>query len=173
MWPPVWVVSDPNEGTPMTVEISALGRGAATPLRKKQGGFGLVEAMVAMLLLAVGLLGIGAALSNTLKNNQSAVLYTQASTQASTVMEVLRGDKSGAVIGRYNLTEWTCNPPSDDNPQGEALARWMGSLKGNLGPDACATISCSNLECSVGVRWNDTGTFSSGQAQELRLTSRL
>lgn len=140
---------------------------------KPQTGFGLVEVMVAMLVLAIGMLGIGAALSNTLKNNQSAVFHTQASTQASTVMEALRGDKSGAVIGRYNLTEWTCNPPSDDNPQGEALARWMESLKGNLGPDACAAINCSNLECSVGVRWSDTGTLSNGQTQVLRLTSRL
>lgn len=142
-------------------------------LAPSQRGFGLIEAMVAMLVLAAGLLGIGAALATTLKNNQSAALYTQASTQASTLMEILRGDKSGAVIGRYNLTEWTCNPPSDDNPQGEALANWMASLKGNLGPDACAAITCSNLECSVGVRWNDTGTFSSGAQQELRLTSRL
>lgn len=138
-----------------------------------QAGFGLVEAMVAMLVLAIGLLGIGAALTNTLKNNQSAALYTQASLGASTAMELLRADKDGAVIGRYNLTEWTCNAPSDDNPQGAALAGWMNSLKQNLGPDACGTISCTNLECSVGIQWDDSGALAGNQTQEYRLTTRL
>lgn len=141
--------------------------------RRVQAGFGLVEAMVAMLVLAVGMLGIGAALTNTLKNNQSAALHTQASLQASSAMEIMRADKDGAVIGRYNLTEWTCNPPSDDNDQGAALAGWMGALKQNLGPDACGAITCTNLGCSVGVRWDDSGSMSGNDMQVFRLNSRL
>lgn len=145
----------------------------SAPKYRVQAGFGLVEALVALLVLAVGMLGIGAALTNTLKNNQSAATHTQASLLASSAMEIMRADKNGAVIGRYNLTEWTCNPPSDDNAQGAALSGWMGSLKQNLGPDACGAITCSNLECSVGVRWDDSRSLSGEQLQEYRITSRL
>lgn len=138
-----------------------------------QAGFGLVEVMVAMVVLAVGMLGIGAALTNTLKNNQSAMLHTQAALQASAALEAMRADKAGAVIGRYNLTEWTCAAPSDDNPQGAALASWMGSLKRNLGPDACGTITCTNLSCQVGVRWDDSGSMSGNEMQTYRVATRL
>lgn len=138
-----------------------------------QAGFGLVEVMVALLVLAVGMLGIGAALTTTLQNNQSAMLHNQAAFQAQAALDLLRANKAGAVIGRYDLSRWTCQAPSDDNPEGAALAAWMDGLKDNLGPGACGAIACTNLGCSVEVRWDDSGDLAGEVVQSYRLDTRL
>lgn len=138
-----------------------------------QSGFGLIEVMISVLILAIGLLGVGATLAVTLRNNQSSMHRTQASIQAYAAMDMMRADKSNAVIGKYNLTSWTCDAPSDDNAQGAALASWIGALKSELGPDACGKITCSNLLCSVEVRWDDSRGLDGKEEQTVGIASRL
>lgn len=140
---------------------------------RRVAGFGLIEVMIAVLVLAVGMLGVGATLTATLRNNQSAMHRTQAAIQAQAAMDMMRADKPNAVIGRYNLTSWTCNAPADDNPQGAVLASWMGAIKRELGPDACGRINCSNLSCAVDVRWDDSRGQGGNAAQVYSISSRL
>lgn len=141
--------------------------------RRAQSGFGLIEVMIAVVILAIGLLGVGATLAVTLRNNQSSMHRTQASIQAHAAMDMMRADKANAVIGKYNLSSWTCDAPSDDNSQGAALASWMGALKSELGPDACGRIVCSNLLCSVDVKWDDSRGMEGEQEQTFSIASRL
>lgn len=140
---------------------------------RQQTGIGLIEIMIAVLVLAIGMLGVGATLTTALRNNQSSMHRTQASIQAHAAMDMMRADKAHAVIGQYNLTQWTCNAPSSDNAPGAGLAAWIGTIKRELGPDACGRINCSNISCSVDVRWDDSRGMAGNREQTYGIVSRL
>ena len=129
--------------------------------------------MVAVLLLSIALLGVGGMLLLTLKNSQSSMERTQAVIRAHSMLDLLRANKSNAIIGRYNLTSWTCDPPSSDNDIGSAQALWLASLKDELGAAACGRISCNSLTCDVSVQWDDSRGQAGNVAEEYTVRTRL
>ena len=140
---------------------------------RDQRGVGLIETLVAVLVLAIGVLGVGAMLMTSLRNNQSSMERTQAVIQTSAMMDVMRANKAEAIIGRYNLSSWTCNAPAADNPVGASQNAWLGAVKAELGPQSCGRILCSSLACEVHVRWNDSRGASGNDQQVYTLRSRL
>lgn len=57
---------------------------------KKHNGFTLIEVLIAMMLLAVGLLGLAALQAHSLKNNQSAYYRSQATQLAYDIADRMR-----------------------------------------------------------------------------------
>ena len=73
-------------------------------------GFSLVEVMVAVLVLAIGLLGIAGLQSAALANNLIAYQYTQAATLAQALIERMRANRQGVIDGSY-LLDPGASPP--------------------------------------------------------------
>ena len=71
--------------------------------RKLQGGFGLVEVLVALLIISVGLLGIAALQAMALKNTGSSMERSQAVIQSYSYLEVLRANRDQAVLSSLDL----------------------------------------------------------------------
>ena len=69
----------------------------------KDRGFTLIEVLVSVIILAVGLLGIARLQGLSLRNNQSALLRTQATQFAYDMADRMRTNNLGFSAGNYNL----------------------------------------------------------------------
>ena len=67
-----------------------------------QTGSSLIEVLVSMTILAVGILGIGAMQTSTLKSNQNSYMRTQAVFHANDIVERMRSNLAGVSAGNYD-----------------------------------------------------------------------
>lgn len=139
----------------------------------RQKGFSLIEIMISILVLAIGLLGIAALLTVSLRNAQSSSAQNQATIQAYAMLDALRANKSAAIIGQYDLTQYTCSEPASDSRIGSEQAGWIRSLHAQVAPSACGRIQCTSLTCTVSVRWDDSRASGGSNAREYVLTTRI
>ena len=140
--------------------------------RHQRGSF-IIEVLIAVLILAIGLLAIASLLGMSMKNSSSSLEHSNAVVQSYSMLEVLRADKTRAIIGQYNMPDWTCSNPATDSRVGKELAGWISNLHNEIGPTACGKITCSSLTCTVGVRWNDERATGGKNAKEYLLSTRL
>ncbi len=140
---------------------------------KKQSGAGLIEVMVAVLILGIGLLGIAAMQATALKNSQSSLERSQAVIQSYTILDAMRANRDVALIGGYNLAAMTCNPPDAGTLAGTDLHNWINSLHATLGATSCGQIICGTELCSITVRWDDSRGVGGGEEHEVTTETRL
>lgn len=131
-----------------------------------QSGFGLIEALIAVLVLAIGLLGLATLQAQGLRNNNSAYFRTQASIQVSSILDSMRVDLVAARAGSYNIgmRDNSADEECEDQQQvnldsGGSIAQqrlydWKEMLREAL-PYGDGAISCNESGCSVAVRWDD------------------
>lgn len=67
-----------------------------------QSGSSLIEVLASMTILAVGILGINAMQTSTLKSNQNSYMRTQAVYLAQDIVERARSNAQGIATGGYN-----------------------------------------------------------------------
>lgn len=134
-----------------------------SPKKGTQRGVSLIEILIAVLVLAVGLLGVAALQANALKTNQSAVARSQAAMLAYLILDAMRANRDAAASGAYNLGSLdnpACTAPTASNLATSDQAYWLGKLKENLGDAACGAILCTTAStattCTVRIRWDDS-----------------
>ena len=110
---------------------------------RRQRGIGLIEVMVAVLVLAVGLLGVAAMQSVALRGGQSSLESSQAVMQSNAIIEAMRVN-GGLTVPR------TC-------AAGAGIAgTWISDLHKTVGAGTCGTIAGCPNDCVVTVEWNDS-----------------
>src|SRR5574343_742299 len=142
-------------------------------LAKHHSGFSMIEVLVAVLVLAIGLLGIAAVQTAALKNNNSALQRSQATMLAYFMMDAMRANRSVAIIGSYDLAK-TCVAPATGSLITNDQNAWITALKSNLGnvSTTCGQITCAINTCSVKVYWDDSRGLSGSTEQVVEITSR-
>ncbi len=136
-------------------------------------GVGLIEVLVAILVLAVGLLGIAALQATTLRNSQGALERSQAVIGTYDILDSMRANVAAAQAGAYDLAVMTCAAPAISNLATRDLAGWMGNLQQQLGPSACGMIEpLGGNVFRVTVQWNEQRGVS-GVSQQLLTETRL
>ncbi len=140
------------------IRLRPLGRSQ----KRLQRGAGLIEVLVAVLILALGLLGMAGLQANALKKNQSSYARAQAVMFSYYILDSLRADRSGAQLGTYNTpSTGICDPDVitgttlPDNTQ----RAWIEGMRRNLGDtnNTCGIIDCNNAGvCTVTVQWDDS-----------------
>lgn len=90
-----------------------------------QKGVGLIEVLIAVLVLSIGFLGIAALQAKSLSDNNSAMMRTQASIAAYGMFDAMRSDRANAVAGGYNgtVTAGAC-PAAAASLASNQLATW-------------------------------------------------
>lgn len=142
-----------------------------SPLRRFQAGVGMLEVMIAVLVLAIGILGIAALQAVTLKNAGSSAERTQASIHMYEMGDLLRANRSR--LTDFQTGGYMCLADADSNTSG-ALKDWLGRLRSDISPSACGSVSCNGAVCTVGVRWDDTrGTTGQGSSGDIRTDIRI
>ena len=93
-------------------------------------GFSLIEAMVALLVLSIGLLGIAALYVETLRASRTALYRTEAVVQATDLADRMRANRNPA--NAYACGS-PCVPANGGNAIADAdLADWMNAIAAAL-----------------------------------------
>ncbi len=120
-----------------------------------QRGVGLVEVLVALLVLSVGLLGLAGLQLRTLRNSQSSLERGVAVVESHAIADAMRSDRINAVENdAYELTHAE-GPPAGATFAKTVLRTWRNNLVSSLGTGATGSVACNGALCTVEVRWND------------------
>lgn len=144
------------------------------PAPRAMAGVGLVEVLVAVTILAVGLLGIAAMQATALRNRHSAVERSAAVVQTYAILERMRANYDVAANGGYDLAAMTCAAPTASDLVTSDLRDWIIALKDGLGPSACGqVIDCGGEDCRIIVQWDDARGTGGSTTQQLSTETRL
>lgn len=119
----------------------------------------LIEVMIAVLILAIGLLGIAALQATALRNSQSSMERSQAVIETYSIIDAMRANRAGVLAGHYTLAR-TCTPPTAAGTPADLLRdtdhqAWITDLQ-TMGAGTCGTIACTAAECTITVEWDDS-----------------
>ncbi|HEY5802342.1 MAG TPA: type IV pilus modification protein PilV [Lysobacter sp.] len=159
--------------------------GIAAGVARRQSGVGLIEVLIAVLVLAIGVLGIAALQAKSLRNSQSALERSQAVVQTYSILEAMRANAVEARAGGYTMA-MACKAPPPRRASSNAArlagndqAFWIGGLQAALGEEACGTITCAPVagggttDCTVTVRWDDSRGSGGSEGQEVTTVVRI
>jgi type IV pilus assembly protein PilV len=146
-------------------------------LHRRVAGFSLVEVLIALVILSVGLLGIAAMVSESLKSKDSSLYRTQALDFASNILERMRANKAQATSGSYDVnyggrgsngtipsdscTSTNCSP---GQMAGVDLTQWQQEISDALpaisnSAPAAGSITTTTVgqmtQVNISIRWND------------------
>ena len=126
-----------------------------------QRGVSLIEVLVAMTVLAIGLLGMAALLGNAMQFNQGSQARTQAVLLSNDMAERVRANRPNraAYTMVVAVDDMNCDPSwapdvSLTVAQND-LAEWFNSVACNL-PGGFAQVDVTNNTLSIAVGWTDT-----------------
>lgn len=143
---------------------------SATRTRKgrPQAGFSMIEVLVALVVLAFGLLGFALLQTMSLRFSQSANYRTQATNLAYDLLDQMRANRfqagyyhgsTGASFapGEVTVDEDTgcLRPISNDVTVAQSIARWQCQVVQTLGPTASANVEYDGGEVTVQISWGD------------------
>ncbi|ODU99653.1 MAG: type IV pilus modification protein PilV [Thiobacillus sp. 0-1251] len=137
-----------------------------TPM--KQTGFTLLEILVAMLVLAIGLLGLAGLTTSSMRNNLSASHRTQATWLAYDIVDRMRANRTSAVTGGYATPMGAAANCSAAVPIGTVPVQDIAAWKNQL---ACAlpagngsiAVNVNTKVATVLIQWDDSrGLVDSG-----------
>ncbi len=126
-----------------------------------QRGFTLVEAMVALLVLSIGLLGIAALFVETLRANRTSLYRTVAVNLATDLGDRMRANRNPA--NAYACGTPVCTPANGGNDIADAdLTAWMGAIQnqlpgGTAGVAYTAPTATTPAAYVVSVTWDELG----------------
>jgi len=169
----------------MTFSFSAM-QGAPRSVANHQGGFSMIEVLIALVVLAVGLLGLALLQTTNLRYTQSANLRTQAVNLGTELLDTMRANHTefaayDAALDGNPMPAAVLSDALDGCDMGGTMtsaaniARWQCEVVEALGPQATANVTPVANGFDVVVAWDDefwmaTKTIGSGA---ILLNSRL
>jgi len=129
-----------------------LPRAGAGPGR--QSGVGMIEVLIAIVLVALGVLAISRMQTNTVRVNHSALLRSQASLLVYDLTDRMRVDRENALAGVYNR-DYTDSAPAGGTPAGVELGEWLERVDEQL-PAGQGQVAQNGDQFTVAVRWDDS-----------------
>lgn len=130
---------------------------------RRQGGFSLIEVMIAILVLGVGLLGFAMLQAMNLRFTQSANHRTQATNLAYDLLDQMRANRHeadqyvDATFAPGAVANTVCSRPTGADATVENnIARWQCQVARTLGPSASAGVNYANGgDVTVTISWGD------------------
>jgi len=123
-------------------------------IARQQRGVGLIEVLIAVLILSFGMLGLASLQMSTLRNNQSALERGMVTVQTHSIVDAMRADRVSAENNRFNIGIDAAAPTGNTFPE-MALRTWRTNLRDALGDDATGSVVCDGA-CTITIRWNDS-----------------
>jgi len=123
-----------------------------------------MEVLISMIVLSIGLLGLAGLQMNGLKSNNSSYQRTQASLLANEMIDRIRANRAGLLLGYYD--DFSGSPPSDPGciSSGCTVQQlsiydaylWANELADRL-PLGVGTVAGGGADSlfTVTVRWDD------------------
>jgi type IV pilus assembly protein PilV len=135
-------------------------------LPQRARGFTLVEALIALLVLSIGLLGVAALQLSSLQANSGAFQRSQATFLAQDFVDRMRANRARALTGAYDFPYGTAAPATPTTTADIDIAEWKARLAATLpaassgnpddDPDASVAIDVATEVVTITIRWDDT-----------------
>jgi len=135
-------------------------------LHVTQRGIGIIEVLVAVLVLSVGLLGLAGLQMRTLRNSSSSMERNIAVMETHAIADAMRADRTKAINGDFDLAV-ADDPPGGTTFAEVVLASWRTNIANGLGDDAKGGVDCNGALCTITIQWNDSrGSASAAEAED-------
>jgi type IV pilus assembly protein PilV len=130
-------------------------------------GVGLIEVLVAVLILSIAFLGIAALQVMSLSTNNSAMARSMATISSYSILDAMRADTVNAQTGAYNTAapiKASACPDAGGTLATKQINQWCQQLAANLGAVATTTgqITCTTnataktTDCTVTIAFDDS-----------------
>jgi type IV pilus assembly protein PilV len=125
-----------------------------TSRSRRVAGFTLVEALVALVVLSIGLLGVAGLQLTSLKSNHGSAARTQAVYLAYDIIDRMRANSASAIAGNYSAA------PVAGTVAGDDLIAWQQNITNALPPGSIAPTGSVALDAAtnlftVTIKWDD------------------
>jgi type IV pilus assembly protein PilV len=121
---------------------------------RRSRGFTLVEALVALLVLSIGLLGIASLQLSSLRWNHGASMRSQATLLAYDMIDRMRANQVAAANGEY--TTVVGGTVSSGTVAKDDIARWKLNLANTLPSGDGSVTGPVTGEFTITVQWDDS-----------------
>jgi type IV pilus assembly protein PilV len=132
---------------------------------RREHGFSMIEVLVALVILALGLLGFALLQTMNMRFTQSANYRTQATNLAYDLLDQMRANRmqafwySGSTGASFNPGEVNCatftRPIGNNATIQNNVERWRCQVVRALGPSASAGVTYVNGVVTVTIAWGD------------------
>ena len=142
-----------------------------------QRGVGLIEVLIAVLVLSIGLLGMAGLQVASMRNNQSSYQRGMAVVQGYYIADAMRADRTNARAGRFNIALGAASPTGSTFAE-RSVRDWRTSLGSAMGAGADGSVNCSNgmdldTLCDIIVTWDDSRATGGSATQQIELRVEL
>lgn len=149
-----------------------------TIIRRRVAGFSLIEVLISLIILSVGLLGIAAMVSESLKSKDSSYYRSQALDYAAAIVDRMRANRSMATANAYDVnfngTGSNAGAPTDyctttacssSQLASVDLVEWQTEIGAALPAFSDGTLASGQIvtttvgqmtQVNVTVQWNDS-----------------
>ena len=169
----------PNRPLALAAHASARTQHAA-PLgaHRRQAGVGLIEVLIAVLVLSIAFLGIAALQAMSLSTSNSSMARSMATIASYSILDAMRADVVNARAGTYNTPNGSPITASACPAAGTTLAtwqvnQWCQQLGQTLGAVATTTgaINCpASGDCTITVSFDDSRAGVGGSSTQQIIT---
>jgi type IV pilus assembly protein PilV len=144
---------------------------------RSQLGVGIVEVLVAVLVLSIGLLGLAGLQMRTLRNSESSMSRGIAVVETHAIADAMRADRANAIQNGAFEIALEDDPPVGDTFAETALAAWRENLVNSLGEGATGSVECDAADgslCTITIQWNDTrGSGDAAELEEFQIVTEV
>lgn len=117
-------------------------------------GVGLIELLIALVIISVGVLAVARLQIQMIQFNQQALARTQASSLAQDMIDRLRADRNAATAGVYDRALGAPIPAGTTLADRE-LRHWL-TIVNTLLPQGDASIVVNDPLVEIRIRWDDS-----------------
>lgn len=127
----------------------------------KASGFSLIEVLIALVVLALGLLGFALLQTMNLRYTQGANQRTQATNLAYDLIDQMRANTlaaaqyEAATFAPNTETGTGCTRPVGTTTIAQNVQRWRCQVAESLGPQASATVTYAARQVTVQISWSE------------------
>ncbi|MDR1854459.1 MAG: type IV pilus modification protein PilV [Azoarcus sp.] len=163
----------------------------------QQRGVSLLEVLIAVVVLAFGILGIASTQTGALRNNQGALEQSQVVMLTHSMFEAMRAsmepststaEGEGQDLSRMEVRAGyaaafngnkickTADVKASDELVKNDIVNWLDDVHKTLGDDACGEITCDGDDaslCTVAIIWNNSRALNGSSEQIVETRSRL
>ncbi|TXH94678.1 MAG: type IV pilus modification protein PilV [Rheinheimera sp.] len=143
----------------------------------RQRGISLLETLIAVLVLAIGLLGVAGLQTTNLKNSHSAHQRTMAVMLTSSMAERIRANTAIAATGAFALAKTCSSISAAGSIQNIERGQWVAEILLALGTagTSCGEVSydAANRMYTIIVSWDDSRALGGLSTMNLRQQVRI
>lgn len=145
----------------------------------RQRGFSMIEVLIAIVVLAIGLLGFALLQTTTLRYTQSANSRTLATNLAYSLLDQMRTNRlsaaqytnAGFVAGSLDDA---CDAASGTDAVAQGIANWQCQVFNALGASAAATVTYNAAgQASVQLSWGERSAIASENLTTFTASTQL